>query len=116
MRIALPTEDNETIFPHFGRTPKFIIIDTETGESKTINNNHDEKFPATKLAEEKVNIVITNSLGNGAIAMLKNYNIKVLKAKYKRIKDNIEHLDELKEPTKGCPGGHYKEQINKKEK
>ena len=40
MRIALPIEENETeICPSFGRTPMFMIYDTETQQTTILDNS-----------------------------------------------------------------------------
>ncbi len=95
MKIALPTDDGKNISEHFGRCKEFKII--KNTEEKTLKNNHDEILPAVRLNKEGVNVVVIKNIGEGAKAMLKKYNIKMLKAEYDSIDENVQKIDKLKE-------------------
>jgi|GEM_PF-735221 len=90
---------------HFGRANNFLIYDTEK-ESFEIFENPEiagKELPPDFLARQKVQIVITFSLGERAVEKLKNYKIKTLKAVKGTISENIEKFKEgkLKNLSKG---------------
>ena len=81
MIIAVTCENNE-VFQHFGHTPAFAIFTAEnttiTGEKLLECGDSGHGALATLLAAENVDVVICGGIGAGAIAALKNTNIKVV--------------------------------------
>ncbi len=109
MIIGVPTYDKENVAEHFGRTKYLLLINTETKESKVVENKHDEKLPALVLKENNVNEIIVSGIGYKALELLKKFRIKALKARYDNIEENIKHINELEEfnSNEGCEGEHH---------
>lgn len=115
MRIALPVEENEkTICPSFGRTPLFYIYDTETKESKAIDNSAIAAQggagikAAQAIVDEKVEALLTPRCGENAAVVLQSANIKLYKTEGDSVEANIQAFAEgkLAELTDIHPGFH----------
>lgn len=84
MKIAVPI-DTENINQHFGKSEKFLIatvehneiVSTETLDVASLQHNHDGL--ATTLVNNKVAVVITGGIGNGAFYALKQHNLNVFR-------------------------------------
>ena len=107
MKIAFATNGKNLeakIALHFGRAKNFLIYDTEKGNFEISENPEIEgkELPPDFLARQKMQIVITFSLGERAIEKLKNYKIKTLKALEGTILENLKAFEEnkLKELSK----------------
>ena len=100
MKVAFPTNDDKSIFPHFGRVNHYLIYDTSTKEKRIIKNNHDEKLPAVLLKELNINEVVLLGAGENALKLLNKFGIKALKAEKTNIEENIKKIKELKEISK----------------
>jgi len=111
MTIVIPTNRKslkDEVALHFGQAKNFLIYDTET-KSFNIYPNPEvaggTELPPDFLHRQKVEIVITFSLGQMAFEKFKNYNIKMYKAIPGSILENIKKLE------KGNLGGLKKEDI-----
>ena len=66
MRIAISTEGNK-VFPHFGRSPVFTILDvvdgSVVGKGVIPNPGHQPGFIPRFLSEKGVQLVITGGMG-----------------------------------------------------
>lgn len=107
MRIAIPVDDKSletTICQSFGRTPYFLIYDTESKESVFFDNSAASSQggagikAAQKIADYQVNALITPRCGENAADVIKTANIKIYKTINDSIKDNIEAFTEGKLP------------------
>lgn len=105
MKVCIPVKENKggesTPYNHFGSAPCFIIYDTDSKEIKTIENgdlNHAHGMcqPLKALSGEKVDVVLVEGIGAGAINKLKRQGIKVCKAVGGTIEENIKLLKEDK--------------------
>ncbi|MDX9745562.1 MAG: NifB/NifX family molybdenum-iron cluster-binding protein [Syntrophales bacterium] len=105
MIICVPTHENRGldsgVYPHFGSAPAFIIHDTDTGETKFLDNNNQHHGdgtcnPAQKLMGETVDVVLTGGMGARAIEMLNAMGIKVYMATAGTVRNNIEALNDQK--------------------
>lgn len=99
MKIIVPVDNknNETsVCVSFGRTPYFLIYDTDSSESLFIDN-----IAATSpggagiqaaqiIVDNNANIVITPRLGKNAADVLKAAEIKIYKTKSTLAKENID--------------------------
>ena len=99
MKIALPVEEktmNTPVCVSFGRTPLFVIFDTESGEYEFIDNSAAASqggagIKAAQLLEDKgVKAVITFRCGENAAGVLKPAEIALYKAVDGTAFDNIE--------------------------
>lgn len=119
MKIAIPVEDNSmqsNVCQSFGRTPYYLIYDTESG---------DEQFSANKaatsqggagikaaqwIADQKVDAVLTPRCGENAADVLKAADIRIYKTSGSSIQDNINAFKDNKLEVLGeiHPGFHHR--------
>lgn len=107
MKLALPVE-NKTIEGDicisFGRTPYFLIYDTETKNSIFLDNTAANSQggagikAAQTLVDSKVEALVTPRCGENAAQVLQAADIKIFKSIYKSIKENIDAFIEEKLP------------------
>lgn len=99
MKIAIPVEDksiNSKVCISFGRTPYFLIYDTDTDASVFIDNSAAASQggagikAAQAILDEGVAALITPRCGENAAAVLKPANIVLYKTINDSVKDNIE--------------------------
>ena len=120
MRICMPTDEDKGLhsvaYGHFGSAPFFIISDTQSGETTTINNKdqdhvHGACHPTAALDGERVDVVIVGGIGGRALAKLSQMGIKTYQSKPGTVAENLEALKagNLSEMSSqhACPGhGH----------
>ena len=117
MYIAIPADENNensTICMSYGRTPYFAIYDVQNEEFTFLDNSAVACsggagiVASQTLVDKKVNIVITQRLGQNAADVLKAANIKIIKGNQGTIKENIKYFleDKLEELTNIHPGFH----------
>jgi predicted Fe-Mo cluster-binding NifX family protein len=104
------------VYGHFGSAPAFVIVDTESTDITTINNNdqhhaHGACSPMKALNNQSVDAVVVAGIGQGALSGLSQLGIKVFQAQAPTVKENMEILkaQNLPEFTSQhcCPGhGH----------
>jgi predicted Fe-Mo cluster-binding NifX family protein len=99
MKIAIPVEDmnlQSKVCISFGRTPYFLIYETDTKESVFLDNSAAASGggagikAAQVIVDEGVIALITPRCGENAAAVLKPANVKLYKTMNDSIKDNIE--------------------------
>lgn len=105
MIIAIPVEEkniNKEVCVSFGRTPYFLIFNTQTGEEKYIINAAAESQGGAGIKAAQIVIdagatsVIIPRLGQNAADVLNSGNMKIYKSEYGSVKHNIELLIENK--------------------
>ena len=117
MKIAISSigQDNlsSELSPIFGRCPFFIIADIENNEiknSKRIENNAVMQaggagpMAAQTVANEKVDAVISSSVGPRAFDVLNQLNIEVYKAQGKTVKEALDLFIQGKLSKISAPG------------
>ena len=119
MKIAFPTQEkNDTgsrVHNHFGSAPYFVIVDTDTQASHTIDNQnlnhtHGNCQPLVALGGTKVDAVVVGGIGGGALRKRLNAGIKAYRAVDGSVLDNLAlisdgKLDEFS-PEHTCQGHH----------
>lgn len=94
MKIAIPTDDQSmeaNVCQSFGRTPYFMIFDTESKETTFLDNSAAASQggagikAAQNIVDSKVSVLITPRCGENAAEVIKAANIKM----YKSINDSI---------------------------
>jgi len=99
MKLCFPVESDKglesKVYGHFGTAPVFIVIDTETNTSETINNQdlghvHGMCNPIKALNGKIVDAVIVGGIGAGAINKLHAMGIKVYRACEGTARDNMD--------------------------
>jgi len=83
MKIAIPTV-NGVLCPHFGHCQEFALVNVDD-EKKTIEDvtmvsppNHEPGVLPQWLAQQGANLVISGGMGQRAIALFNQANIKVI--------------------------------------
>lgn len=105
MKIAIPVDDKSmetNVCISFGRTPYFLIYDTENKESIFLNNSAAASQggagikAAQTIVDNKADALITPRCGENAAEVIKTANIKMYKTINNSIMDNIKALNEGK--------------------
>ena len=96
---------NSSLFGHFGSTPLFAIVDTETDDVKTVGNCDPLApdagcNPFKALVNVHVDCMIVTGIGDGFLEMFNTFGRKVYQAQSLSVKENVElfkqdALDEL---------------------
>ena len=98
MKIMIPVdEEKKDICVSFGRTPYFLIYDTETKEKQYVENPAAQAeggagiLAAQCVVDHKANVLITIRCGENAAQVFNVANVKVYKGHHK---DALEELQE----------------------
>lgn len=103
MKIGIPVNDKKdetTVCISFGRTPYFLIYDTETNERKYIDNSAAASQggagikAAQILVDEKVEAVLTTRCGENAAQVLNPAGIKLYKTVNTLVEKTLEDFKE----------------------
>lgn len=98
MKIAIPVDEKtleSSVCASFGRTPYFLIYDTETKESVFIDNSAAASTggagikAAQTIVDHKANALLTPRCGQNAADVIKSADIKIYKTTSASVKDNI---------------------------
>ena len=98
MKIAIPVEEKtleSSVCASFGRTPYFLIYDTETKDSVFIDNSAAASTggagikAAQTMVDNKANALLTPRCGQNAADVIKSADIKIFKTTSASVKDNI---------------------------
>ncbi len=101
MKLAMPVDDQSmetTVCMSFGRTPYFLLYDTQTKESKFLDNSAAASQggagikAAQTIADNKVDVLLTPRCGENAAEVFRSANIKLYKTINDSIMDNINAL------------------------
>jgi predicted Fe-Mo cluster-binding NifX family protein len=119
MKIAITTGGNTTaaeVDSRFGRSPKFLIYDTETGESFVVDNTQNLNAAqgagiqsAQNVAKTGAQAVITGHCGPKAFALLHKANIAVYHSPACSIDEALDRFKkgELKQAESADVEGHW---------
>ena len=98
MKIAIPVDEKtleSSVCASFGRTPYFLIYDTETKESVFIDNSAAASTggagikAAQTIVDNKANALLTLRCGQNAADVIKSADIEIFKTTSASVKDNI---------------------------
>ena len=98
MKIAIPVDEKSlesNVGVSFGRTPYFLIYDTETKESVFIDNSAAASTggagikAAQTIVDNKANALLTPRCGQNAADLIKAADIKIFKTASASVIDNI---------------------------
>ena len=110
MKIAIPTEEKtleSRVYASFGRTPYFLVYDTETKKSEFINNSAAANpggagiKAAQTVVDYKADVLLTPRCGQNAADVLKSAEIKIYQTTSASAKDNIADFINGKLPVLG---------------
>lgn len=105
MRVCIPVQENKGLesiaYNHFGSAPFFLIYDTESKETKAIENGdlhhaHGMCQPLKALGGEKIDAILVGGIGAGALTKLNNKGIKVYRVENGSVDQNIQSLQQNK--------------------
>ena len=123
MRIAFPTNNQQTIASHIGLAKGFLIVDTNTGEKFYIENPIMKKIQEERidlkniqghrglgtgrvipplLAEAGVDVLVSRDFGEGMIRNLEFEGIRAIETEKKDIEEILSEIKEenMREVTK----------------
>lgn len=98
MKLALPVDDkslDKEVCQSFGRTPYFLIYDTDSEDSVFLDNSAAASQggagikAAQTIVDNGVNALITPRCGENAADVIKAANISIYKSINSSIQDNI---------------------------
>jgi predicted Fe-Mo cluster-binding NifX family protein len=98
MKIAIPVDDktmDTNVCISFGRTPYFLIYDTESKESTFLDNEAIASqggagiLAAQTIVDNKADALLTPRCGQNAADVINAANIKIYKTMNDSLKDNI---------------------------
>ncbi len=96
MKIAIST-DGDYVSAHFGRCPTFTIMEIENGEitkKESINNpGHHPGFLPQFFNEMGVDFIIAGGMGNKAMDLFIQYDIKPILGVTGKIQDTISQIE-----------------------
>lgn len=107
MKIAFPIQENNSIespvYSHFGSARFFVIVDAETGEQETIDNqdldhDHGKCQPLAALGGKKVDAVVVGGIGGGALKKLYDDGVKTYRAVEGTVSENLALIKDEKLP------------------
>ena len=116
MKIAIPVnEDKTSVCMSFGRTPFFMIYDTETKETSFLDNSAAASQggagikAAQSIVDNKASVLLTPRCGENAADVLKAANIKLYRTVGDSVKENIQsfHEEKLEVLENIHPGFHH---------
>ncbi len=99
MKIAIPVDEKSmgtNVCVSFGRTPYFLIYDTESKESSFINNSAASSSggagikAAQTVVDSRADVLLTPRCGENAAAVIKAAGIKIYKTTGVFVNDNID--------------------------
>jgi predicted Fe-Mo cluster-binding NifX family protein len=99
MKIAIPVDENNletNVCISFGRSPYFLIYDTETKESSFLDNSAAASTggagikAAQAIVDSRADVLITPRCGENAANVLKAADVKIYKSIAANAKDNID--------------------------
>ena len=105
MKVGFAVQGNEgvesKVYDHFGSSPTFIIVDTETKDQIRVNNKdlnhvHGACNPIMALDGKNVDAMVVGGIGAGAINKLNDMGVKVYGAAAPTVKENLELLSQNK--------------------
>lgn len=102
MRIAIPVDENSmetSVCQSFGRTPYFLIYDTESKDHVYLDNSAAASQggagikAAQTIVDNNVSALITPRCGENAALVIKAANISIYKTLNDSVKENIDALN-----------------------
>ena len=99
-------ELNSKLSAHFGHCAFFAIYETDSEKLEIIENKIDHSnqtlTPVDQIMKFKPNIVFTLGIGQRAIKLFNEKNVKIKTGDFKTLKQVIENINNLKELEQSC--------------
>ncbi|MBF0197243.1 MAG: NifB/NifX family molybdenum-iron cluster-binding protein [Planctomycetes bacterium] len=102
MKVAFSIKSDEginsPIFDHFGEAPHYLILDGASGEWQIQDNqdlDHESGHcdPMKAIDNQKVDLIVTGSIGGGALKKANSEGIRVLGSVSETVSGNIQELN-----------------------
>ncbi len=118
MKLCIPVQENNglqsEISRHFGSAPQFLIVDTESGNCRSLppqsqHHEHGECRPVQSLSGETVDGVVVGGIGKGALHKLQAAGIQVFISEHRTVGEVVTGYksNSLQAATMAeCCGGH----------
>jgi len=103
MRICIPIMEDRgvesAVCEHFGSAPAFLIVDTETNQTRAIVNGdqhhaHGMCQPLSALASQAIDGMVVGGIGRGALLKLQAANIQVFLSGHATVAETLTALKE----------------------
>ena len=110
MKILIAINENKKLSSrlseYFGHCPYFTIYETKTKKLEIVKNNIEHSnlnlTPVDQVMKFKSDAVFSLGIGQRAIKLFNEKNVKIKTGNYKNLKEVIENIDTLEELNKGC--------------
>lgn len=108
MKIAVPVDEKNmetTVCPSFGRSPFFLVYDTESKDAAFVDNSAAASQggagikAAQTIVDNQVNALLTPRCGENAAQVIQAANIKIYKTAGNSLQENINAFMEGKLPV-----------------
>jgi predicted Fe-Mo cluster-binding NifX family protein len=99
MKICFPVIENvgleSPVYEHFGSAPLFVVVNTETRQATTLQNNdqqhqHGACSPLKALGSDQFDGIVVSGIGGGALNGLHRMGLKVFQASAGTIGANVD--------------------------
>jgi predicted Fe-Mo cluster-binding NifX family protein len=118
MNICMPVENDNGlsshVCAHFGSAPLFMIVNTESGGCRAIQNvnmhhGHGMCQPLATLRGEKLDAIVVGGIGMGALNKLMASGLKVYQAAHPTVAETLNAFksNTLREVTPGMACAHH---------
>ena len=98
--------ENSKLSEHFGHCPYFAIYNSESKNLEIVENKLDHSnqnlTPVDQIMNFKPNIVFSLGIGQRAIKLFNEKNVKIKTGDFETLKQVIENIDNLKELEQSC--------------
>lgn len=118
MNVCIPVLEDKglesQVSRHFGSAPAFIVVNTESGECRTIQNQdlhhaHGMCQPISSLNGENIDAIVTGGIGAGALGKLRAAGLEVFCSEHPTAREAIAALKQGRlakvDPATAC--GHH---------
>lgn len=99
MNICIPVEEDKgmdsRVCAHFGSAPLFLIVDTDSGSTKAVQNintghAHGMCQPLASLEGEDVDGMVVGGIGMGALNKLSAAGVSVYLSEFQTVKETMD--------------------------
>jgi predicted Fe-Mo cluster-binding NifX family protein len=110
MKILIALDNNENmdskLSEHFGYCKYFAIHNTETKETKFVENiidhTNEQISPVDQVLKFDINAVFTLGIGQRAIKLFNDKNITLKTGNYTKLSEVIDNVNNLKDLEESC--------------
>ena len=117
MLVCVPTNNDAemeaVLHAHFGSSPFFTLINTDTGDVQTVENrnahhSHGTCHPMGQLTKYRIDTVLCSAMGRRAVEALNSEGIKTLVSDARSVREALDQLADGTakdiDPARACRG------------